>query len=93
MHDRTMARNVLFVFALASCAAAPSHVRDPQGQPLSTTARLDADTTAQNVHCPDGRTYTIVEPPPPYLAGSHVGTSRVLVTDARTLCATIARVN
>lgn len=84
---------LIMLMSLAACAASPSRVRDPQGRPLPTSARLDADTTAQDVHCPDGRKYTIVEPPPPYLAGSHVGTSRVLVTDARTLCAAIARVN
>ncbi len=88
-----MVRNAVLLFVLASCAGSPSHVRDPHGRPLPTTARLDADTEEQNVRCPDGRTYTIVEPPPPYLAGTHVGASRVLVTDARTLCAAIARVN
>lgn len=43
-----------------------------------------------NVHCPNGEQYVIVEPPPPYLAGTRIGTSRVEVTDAPALCRSIA---
>lgn len=74
---------------LAACASGPARVRDPQGRPLPTTARLDADASAMNVHCPSGEQYVIVEPPPPYLAGTRVGTSRVHVTDALALCRAI----
>jgi hypothetical protein len=83
-------RFIAFVL-LAACASGPARVRDPQGRPLPTTARLDADGSAMNVRCPDGQHYLIVEPPPPYLAGSHVGTARVDVTDAPRLCRAIAQ--
>lgn len=46
-----------------------------------------------NVHCPDGEQYVIVEPPPPFVAGLHFGTSRVQITDAAALCRAITREN
>lgn len=42
-----------------------------------------------NLHCPSGEQYVIVEPPPPYLAGTRIGTARVNVTDAPALCRAI----
>jgi hypothetical protein len=37
------------------------------------------------VHCDNGRTYEIVEPPPAYA----IGTSHVLVRDGRAMCAQV----
>lgn len=72
----------------AGCAAQGSLVRDPDGQPLPTSARVDADADTPTVHC-NGRDYVIVEPPPPYLTGTHMATHEVHVRDARALCAKI----
>jgi len=72
----------------AGCAASTSQVRDPEGQPLPTSARLDADADPASVWC-GSRQYLIVEPPPPYLSGSHLATSEVHIRDAAALCAKI----
>lgn len=83
---------IAVVGALTGCAvhaAGPSYVRDPQGQPLPTTAILDADSHGTAVYCEGGVRYVIVEPPRPYLAGSYLATRRVTVTDAVALCARI----
>lgn len=79
-------RIALLALAAAGCAHGSSHVRDPQGRPLPTTAILDADSNGANLECLDGRHYVIVEPPRPYLAGTHLVTQRVLITDAPRLC-------
>jgi len=73
---------------LVGCATRSSHVRDPDGRPLPTSARLDADSDPATVWCGDER-YEIVEPPPPYLAGNHLATVEVHVRDAAALCAKI----
>ena len=81
----------ILVVLLVGCAhqtAKLSDVRDTEGQPLPTTARLDADTGGAQLHCPE-RSYWIVESPPPYLTGNRAGTSRVVITDAPLLCAKI----
>lgn len=75
---------------LAACASGPTRVRDPQGQPLPTTARMDA-SYGTNVRCPDGEQYLIVEAPRPYLAGLRLAGSRIEVRDAPALCRTIAQ--
>ena len=72
----------------AACATGASHVRDPEGRPLNTSARIDADAEAPTVWCGANR-YTIVEPQPPYLAGNHMATVEVHVRDAAALCAKI----
>ena len=76
----------LLVFA--ACVTGTSHVRDPEGRPLPTSALIDADAEAPTVWCNDVR-YTIVEPPPPYLAGNSLATHEVHVRDASLLCAKI----
>lgn len=76
------------MLALAACATTGSHVRDPEGRPLPTSARLDADADPATVWC-DGQRYLIVEPPPPYLSGHHMATHEVHVRDAAALCAKI----
>ena len=73
---------------VAACATGTSHVRDPEGRPLPTSAMLDADSEPPTVRC-GTRQYTIVEPPPPYLAGNHMATVEVHVRDAALLCAKI----
>jgi hypothetical protein len=73
---------------LAACASGPSYVRDPDGRPLPTSARLDADLEPATVRC-GGVRYLIVEPPPPYMAGSHMATAEVHVSDPAALCAKI----
>ncbi len=84
---------LLFATLLATvgCAAHSSHVRDPQGNPLPTTARLDSDGGGSALTCTDGSRYLIVEPPRPYLAGARLGTRHVRITDAQQLCAKIHR--
>lgn len=73
---------------LVGCAAQGSLVRDPDGNPLPTSARLDADAATPTVRCHD-RSYAIIEPPPPYLSGTHFSTHVVHVRDAAALCAKI----
>ena len=73
---------------VVGCASGSSHVRDPEGRPLSTTARLDADMEPATVRCGDHR-YLIVEPPPPYMTGNHMATHEVHIRDAAALCAKI----
>lgn len=80
---------VATLLASVGCAAHSSHVRDPQGRPLPTTARLDSNFGGTELTCTDGSRYTIVEPPPPYLAGTHFATRQVVVTDAPRLCSQI----
>ena len=73
------------LLVLAGCAAGTSHIRDPEGRPLPTSARIDADLEPPTVWC-EGRAYTIVEPPPPYMTGNGMGTSEVHIRDAAALC-------
>ena len=83
---------IVAIAALSACAAhsaEPSYVRDPQGQPLPTTAILDADSHGTALYCEGGVRYVVVEPPKSYLAGSRLGTRTVNVTDAVALCAQI----
>jgi hypothetical protein len=80
-------RIALLCFSMLACAAEPTHVRAPDGAPLPTTARIDADA-ALTVTCGDAR-YLIVAPPPPYVAGMHVATERPYVHDLPALCARI----
>ncbi|HEY5920757.1 MAG TPA: hypothetical protein VIV11_03760, partial [Kofleriaceae bacterium] len=63
------------IAVIAGCATGPAYVRDPEGRPLSTSARIDADMEPVRVWC-DGREYTIVEPPPPYMTGNALATSQ-----------------
>lgn len=77
---------VALLCLIAACAGA-SPYRDIEGRPVSTTARLDADVAPVVVRC-DGRSYAIVTAPRPYL-GTHVGTHRPFVRDARVMCAKI----
>jgi hypothetical protein len=79
---------LIALLALAACATGSSQVRDPEGRPLPTTARLDADMDPATVWCGEQR-YLIVEPPPPYLSGRHMATHEVRITDAVALCAKI----
>jgi hypothetical protein len=79
---------LLLASVAVGCATGTSYVRDPEGRPLPTSARLDADADPVTVLC-DDREYMIVEPPPPYLSGNHVGTSQVHVRDSAELCAKI----
>lgn len=76
------------VVLLVGCATVPSRVRDPEGRPLPTSARLDADMEPARVWCA-GREYVIVEPPPPSLLGNHLATHEVRVHDPAALCAKI----
>lgn len=78
----------LFVAALSACAASPTHVRAPDGSPLPTSARLDADVAPIAVTCGADR-YLVVAPPRPYMAGMHVATERPFVRDLPALCARI----
>jgi hypothetical protein len=78
----------LVVAALISCATTASRVRDPEGNPLPTSARLDADLEPAYVRC-GGTEYVIVEPPPPSLLGNHLATHEVHVADPAALCAKI----
>lgn len=80
---------VAVLLASAGCAARSSHVRDPQGRALPTTARIDSDGGGSELTCTDGSHYVIVPPPRPYLAGTRVGTQHVVITDAPRLCAQI----
>jgi hypothetical protein len=77
---------------VVGCAAAPWTVRDPEGRPLPTTARLDADMEPARVRC-GGRVYLIVEPPPPSLLGNHLATHHVHVADPAALCAKIRQLD
>jgi hypothetical protein len=77
-----------FALLLLVACAGPSHIRDIEGRPLSTTARLDADVAPVIVRC-DGRAYSIVTAPPPYSIGAHVATHRPYVRDASVMCAKI----
>ncbi len=79
----------ILLVLLVGCATTASTVRSPDGQPLPTTARLDADTGGTRVQCPALGTFWIVEPPPPFVAGVRVGTTRVAVTDGPAMCARI----
>jgi hypothetical protein len=77
---------------VGACATAPSYVRDPEGRPLPTTARMDADMEPATVRC--GRTrYLIVEPPPPYMTGNHIANAEVHISDPAALCARIRAEN
>jgi hypothetical protein len=76
------------LLACAACATGSSYVRDPEGHPLPTTARLDADMDPATVWCGERR-YVIVEPPPPYVSGRHMATHEVRIRDAAALCAKI----
>ncbi len=80
-------RLLLFV-ALLGCATHPSLVRDPEGRPLPTTARIDADLEPAPLRC-GARQYQIVEPPPPYLSGNHLATHTIHIEDPVALCAKI----
>jgi hypothetical protein len=73
---------------LAACMGGTSYVRDPEGRPLATSARMDADMEPATVHC-GGVRYLIVEPPPPYMTGNHMANVEIHVRDAATLCAKI----
>lgn len=79
-----------FALSLLAACTAPTtaHVRDIHGRPLPTSARLDADSAPAEVRC-DGRRYLVVESPPPYVAGTRVGTARVWITDPHEICARI----
>ena len=79
-------RFAVIAVLIAGCAHHTSHVRDPQGRPLPTTAILDADSDGAQLYCTDGSHYVIVEPPRPYLAGNHLVTQRVVISDAPRLC-------
>lgn len=81
-------RLVAVISVLAACASGPSYVRDPEGHPLPTSARLDADMDPPTVVCGESR-YVIVEPPPAYLAGHSMANVEVHVRDAPALCAKI----
>ena len=83
---------LLVVGCAVGCAARPSRVRDPEGYPLPTSARLDADLEPAYVRC-GGTEYTIVEPPPPSLLGNHLATHEVHVADPAALCAKIRQRN
>jgi len=80
------------LIVLVGCATGSSHVRDPEGRPLPTTARLDADMDPATVWCGEHR-YVIVEPPPPYMTGNHMANAEVHVRDAAALCAKIRAAN
>lgn len=91
-------RPLLLALACAASACATSSstidVRDLDGQPRPTTARLDADAAPPLVHCRDGASYFIVpDEPRPFLVGTRVGGRQAVVRDARTLCAKISAAN
>ena len=77
----------LALLVLAACASG-SPYRDVHGRPLPSTAALDADVPPVVVHCGSER-YRIVTAPHPYLVGTHAGTHRPVIRDARALCAQI----
>ena len=79
---------IVALVLFAGCAAGTTHVRDPEGRPLPTSAQLDADLEPATIEC-DGKRYVIVEPPPPYLTGNHMAHAEVHVANAAALCAKI----
>ena len=78
---------VVLLCLVAACATGSSTVRAPDGSPLPTTARLDADFGVA-VKCGADR-YLVVPPPKPYVAGLHIGSERPYVHDLPALCARI----
>ncbi|CAN5748905.1 hypothetical protein BH11MYX3_BH11MYX3_30270 [soil metagenome] len=72
------------VFA-AACAGTPARVVNLEGQPLHTSARLDADVDPITVHCGLQKYYVVPEPNR-FLLGVHVGTRIPHVHDAVSLC-------
>lgn len=83
-----MSLALVVLLAPVGCASHTSHVRDPQGHPLPTTALVDADMQPAALHC-GARRYAIVEPPPAYLMGTQMATRQVRIQDAVALCAKI----
>jgi len=76
---------LIALLGLVACASGPSYVRDPEGHPLPTSARIDADMEPARVWCGD-QEYVIVEPPPRSMLGTHLATHEVHVRDAALLC-------
>jgi hypothetical protein len=84
----TQTVKLIAICMLAGCASGAWYVRDPDGKPLPTSARLDADMEPATIRC-GGVRYLIVEPPPAYMVGNHLANAEVHVSDPAALCAKI----
>lgn len=80
---------LLLTCSAAACATssrAPVHVVDVRGNPVTTTARLDAEVSPIPViHCGLDR-YVVVASAKPFLMGSYVGSPTAEIADPVALC-------
>jgi hypothetical protein len=85
-HNSAMRAVVSIVVLMTACAGTtPARVVNLEGQPLHTSARLDAEVEPITVQC-GLHTYLVVAEPNRFLLGVHVGTRIPHVHDAVSLC-------